>query len=68
MSILNQIIEKIAALLIACGCPAGESTLLALILIYLLVTGFIAVPLVYMLVRRRNRERKRVPSPPDRES
>ena len=68
MSILTWFMEKIAALLVAGGCPVDQSTLFALILIYLLVSGFIAGLLILLVLRRRNREGKQIASPPDRES
>lgn len=55
MAELTRIVEKIAALLMAWGVPAAESTLYALILIYLLVTGFLSVGLLTLLLRRRSR-------------
>jgi hypothetical protein len=68
MAILTRITEQLAALLVSAGIPAGQSTLYALILIYLLVTGFLAGLLIFILLRRRQREQKRVVSPSDRES
>jgi hypothetical protein len=68
MAILTRIIEQFAALLLAAGFPAGESTLYALILIYLLVTGFLAGLLILVLLRRRQRATKCVLPPSDRES
>lgn len=68
MAILTRIIEQLAALLVATGIPAGESTLYALILIYLLVSGLLAVLLIILLLRRRQRVPRRVLPPSDRES
>ena len=68
MAILTRIIEQLAALLVATGIPAGQSTLYALILIYLLVSGFLAVLLLILLLRRRQRAPKRILPPSDRES
>ena len=68
MAILTRIIEQLAALLLAAGIPAGQSNLYALILIYLLVSGFLAVLLIILLLRRRQRGQKRVLPPSDRES
>jgi len=68
MAILTRIIEQFAALLVATGLPARQSTLYALILIYLLVSGFLAVLLIILLLRRRQRGQKRVLPPSDRES
>lgn len=68
MAILTRITEQLAALLVAAGIPAGQSTLYALILIYLLVTGLLAGFLLFILLRRRQRGQKRVVSPSDRES
>ena len=68
MAILTRIIEQLAALMLAIGIPAGQSTLYALILIYLLVTGVLAGLLINLLLRRRQRNPKRVVSPPDLES
>jgi hypothetical protein len=67
MAILTRIIEQLAALLVAAGFPAGESTLYALILIYLLVSGLLAVLLIILLLRRR-RVPGRVLPPSDQES
>ncbi len=68
MATLTRIIEQFAALLVAMGIPAASATMYALILIYLLVTGLIAGPLLFILVRRHQCESKRVVSPPDLES
>lgn len=68
MAILTEMIEQFAALLAAIGIPAGQTTLYALILIYLLVTGFLAALLIFILLRRRQRDLKRVLSPADLES
>jgi len=68
MTILTRIIEPLAALLVAIGIPAGESTLYALILLYLLVTGFLAALLIILLLRRRQRALRKVLPPSDRES
>lgn len=68
MTILTRIIEQLAALMVATGIPAGQSTLYALILIYLLVTGFLAALLIIVLLRRRQRDSKSVASPLDPES
>ena len=68
MAILTRIIEQLAALLVATGIPAGQSTLYALILIYLLVSGLLAVLLIILLLRRRQREQERVLPHSDRES
>lgn len=68
MVILTQIIEQIAALLLAVGIPAGQATLYALILIYLLATGFLALLLLIVLLRRRQSAGKRVLPPSDLES
>lgn len=68
MAILTRIIEQLAVLLVATGIPAGQSTLYALILIYLLVSGVLAVFLIIFLLRRRQRASKRVLPPSDRES
>ena len=68
MAILTRIIEPLAALLVRIGIPAGESTLYALILIYLLVSGILAVLLIILLLRRRQRAPKSVLPPSDRES
>ena len=68
MTSLTQIIEQLAALLAAIGIPARESTLYAWILIYLLVTGFLAVLLIILLLRRRQRAPRKVLPPSERES
>ena len=68
MAILTRIIEQLAALLVMTGIPAGKSTLYALILIYLLVTGFLAVLLLILLLRRRQRAPRNILPPSDRES
>ena len=68
MAILTRIIEQLAGLLVMMGIPAGQSTLYALILIYLLVSGFLAVLLLILLLRRRQRASKRILPPSDRES
>lgn len=68
MAILTRIIEQLAALLATIGIPAGESTLYALILIYLLVTGFLAVLLIIFLLRRRQRVPGNILPPSERES
>ena len=68
MAILTRIIEQLAALMAAAGIPAGQSTLYAFILIYLLVTGFLAVLLIILLLRRRQRAPRKVLSPSDVES
>lgn len=68
MTILTRIIEQLAALLLATGISAEQSTLYALILIYLLVTGLIAGLLIFILVRRRQRQHKKILSSSDLES
>jgi hypothetical protein len=68
MAILTRIIEQLAALMVATGIPAGQSTLYAFILLYLLVTGFLAGLLIILLLRRRLRAPKKVTSPSDLES
>lgn len=68
MGILTRIIEQVAALLVATGIPARESTLYVWILIYLLVTGFLAVFLVILLLRRRQRAPENILPPSERES
>ena len=68
MAILTRIIEPLAALLVALGIPAGQSTLYALILLYLFVTVLLAVILIVILLRRRQRSPQKVSSPSDRES
>lgn len=68
MPLLNQVIAKIAALLIAVGCPSRQSSLYALILIYLLTTGLLVLCLVLIIVRQRHREKKRFAPPLDQES
>jgi hypothetical protein len=68
MAILTRIIEQLAALLLAAGIPAGQSTLYALILLYLLVSGILAVLLIILLLRRRQRAPRSVLPPSDRES
>lgn len=67
MTLLTRIVEQLAALLVTTGIPAGQSTLYTLILIYLLVTGFLAGFMIFILLRRR-REQKRVLRPSDLES
>lgn len=68
MVILTRIIEQCAALLTAIGIPAGQSTLSAWILIYLLVTGLLAVFLIILLLRRRQGAPKDILPPSERES
>ena len=68
MAILTQIIEPLAALMVEIGIPAGQSTLYAFILIYLLVTSFLAVLLIILLLRRRQRAPRKVLPPSDVES
>lgn len=68
MSYLAWVIEKIAALFVACGCPAKQSVFYTLILLYLLTTGLLAGLLIAVIVRRRNRGRRSLVSPPDLES
>ena len=68
MAILTRIIEQFSVLLLAMGIPAGQVALYALILIYLLVTGFLAVLLIFFLLRRRQRASRKVLPPSDRES
>lgn len=68
MAILTRMIEQLAALLLATGIPAGQSTLYALILIYLLVTGFLALLLMILFLRRRQRAPKNILPPSERES
>jgi hypothetical protein len=68
MTILTRLIEQIAALLLATGITAGQATLYALILIYLLVSGLIAGFLIFILVRRRQRRQKSLLPPSDLES
>lgn len=68
MAILTRIIEQLAALLVMTGIPAGESTLYAWILIYLLVTGLLAVFLVILLLRRRQGAPRNILPPSERES
>lgn len=63
MGILTRIIEQLAALLVAIGIPARESTLYVWILIYLLVTGFLAVFLFILLLRRRQRAPRNILPP-----
>jgi nitrate reductase gamma subunit len=67
MATLTRIIEQFSPLLMAMGIPAASATMYALILIYLFVTAFIAGLLLFILVRRHRREKKRIVSPPDRE-
>jgi hypothetical protein len=55
MTFLTQVLKEIAALLVSIGCPPRQSTLLALILVYLLVSAFIAGLLFLMILRRRRR-------------
>jgi hypothetical protein len=68
MAILTRIIEQLAALLVATGVPARQSTLYSLLLIYLLVSGLLAVFLVILLLRRRQRAPKNILPPSERES
>jgi heme/copper-type cytochrome/quinol oxidase subunit 2 len=67
MAILTRIIEQFAALMVKMGIPAEQSTLAALILIYLLVTGVLTVFLVFIF-RRRQRQQKKKFSSSDLES
>lgn len=66
MATLTRIIEQFLNLLIAMGIPAASATMYALILIYLLVTALITGLLLFLLVRRQ-REGRRIVSPPDQE-
>lgn len=68
MAILTRIIEQLAAFLVMTGIPARESTLYAWILIYLLVSGFLAVFLIILFLRRRQRAFRNILPPSDRES
>lgn len=68
MGILTRIIEQVAALLVTIGIPARESTLYAWILVYLLVTGFLAVFLFILLLRRRQRAPRNILPSSERES
>jgi len=68
MITLTRMIETLAAWLMKMGIPAGQTTLYAWILIYLLVTGFLAALLLGVLLRRRPRAAKRFLSPSDLES
>lgn len=56
---LRRMLEQFAGLLVTAGVSAGQSTLYALIFIYLLVTAVIAVPIIIFLVRRRQHEEKK---------
>lgn len=67
MATLTRIIEQFSTLLVALGIPAASATMYTLILIYLLVTALIAGFLLFILVRRYQREKKRTVSPPDQE-
>lgn len=67
MATLTRIIEQFSTLLMAMGIPAASANMYTLILIYLLVTAFIAGFLLFILVRRHLREKKRIVSPPDQE-
>lgn len=67
MATLTRIIEQFSTLLVALGIPAASATMYALILIYLLVTALIAGLLLFILVRRSQREKKSIVSPPDQE-
>ena len=68
IALLTRIIEPFAAILVTLGIPAGESTLYALLLVYLLVSGLIAGFLLFILLRRRQCRQKSVLPSPDLES
>ena len=67
MATLTRIIEQFSTFLAAVGVPAASATMYALILIYLLVTVLITGLLLFVIVRRYQREKKRIVSPPDQE-
>lgn len=67
MATLTRIIEQFATFLVAIGIPAASATMYALILLYLFVTALIVGLLLFILVRRYQREKKRIVTPPGQE-